>query len=189
LDVEGVDMLVSEELQDREARAAKNESRFREINERIERANEGFDFAFTVDTWICECTNEACAVRLQLSVEEYEDIRSDGTCFLVGKPPNLIQQTANTINRLGNHAKGARDPPPTAPASPNPHSPGTTRPQHKPPGPGWSRSPPRRGARLPTSKARADRTGKQGNREHPGREASAVFAKVFEQFGPVVARA
>jgi hypothetical protein len=83
LDVEGVDMLVSEELQDREARAAKNESRFREINERIERANEGFDFAFTVDTWICECTNEACAVRLQLSVEEYEDIRSDGTCFLV----------------------------------------------------------------------------------------------------------
>ena len=76
-------MSVSEELQDREARAAKNESRFREINERIERTNEGFAFAFTVNTWICECSNEACAERLQFSVEEYEVIRADGACFLV----------------------------------------------------------------------------------------------------------
>ena len=74
-------MGVSEELQGREARAAKNESRFREINERIERSNEGF--AFTVNTWICECSNEACAERLQLSVEEYEGIRSEGARFLV----------------------------------------------------------------------------------------------------------
>jgi hypothetical protein len=76
-------MAVSEELRDREARAAKNESRFREINERIERSNEGFDFAFSVNTWICECSNETCAERLQLSVEEYEVIRSDGARFLV----------------------------------------------------------------------------------------------------------
>jgi hypothetical protein len=76
-------MAVSEELQDREARAAKNESRFREINERIERSNEGFDFAFSANTWICECSNETCAERLQLSVEEYEVIRSDGARFLV----------------------------------------------------------------------------------------------------------
>jgi hypothetical protein len=76
-------MSVSQELESREDRAAKNESRFREINERIERTNEGFAFAFTVNTWICECSNEACAERLQLSVEEYEVIRSDGACFLV----------------------------------------------------------------------------------------------------------
>ena len=42
--------------------------------------------------------------------------------------------------------------------------------------------------RAPRCRGGWARTGKQGNREHPGREASAVFAKVFEQFGPVVAR-
>jgi hypothetical protein len=73
----------TKELQNREGRAAKNESRFREINERIERSNEGFDFAFSVNTWICECSNETCAERLQLSVEDYEVIRSDGARFLV----------------------------------------------------------------------------------------------------------
>jgi hypothetical protein len=76
-------MEVGEALQDREARAAKNESRFREINERIERANEGFPFAFSVNTWICECSSETCVERLQLSAEEYEGIRSDGARFLV----------------------------------------------------------------------------------------------------------
>lgn len=76
-------MSVNQELHAREARAAKNESRFREINERIERSNEGFAFAFSVNTWICECSNETCAERLQLSVEEYEVVRSDGACFLV----------------------------------------------------------------------------------------------------------
>jgi hypothetical protein len=72
-----------QEPQTCEERAAKNESRFREINERIERSNEGFDFAFSVNTWICECSNETCAERLQLSVEDYEVIRSDGARFLV----------------------------------------------------------------------------------------------------------
>ena len=99
MDVEGVGMSVSEEIQSREDRAAKNESRFREINERIERANEGFAFAFTVDTWICECTHEACAVRLQLSVEEYEDIRSDGTCFLVAPSKRHVCRDIESVTK------------------------------------------------------------------------------------------
>jgi hypothetical protein len=92
-------MSVTEELQDREARAAKNESRFREINERIERANEGFAFAFSVDTWICECTNEACAERLRLSVEEYEVIRSDGTCFLVAPSKRHVYRDIESVSK------------------------------------------------------------------------------------------
>lgn len=92
-------MSVSEELQSRETRAANNESRFREINERIERTNEGFDFAFTVATWICECTNEACTERLQLSVEEYEDIRSDGTCFLVAPSKRHVCRDIESVTK------------------------------------------------------------------------------------------
>jgi hypothetical protein len=93
---------VSEDIQSREDRAAKNESRFREINERIERANEGFDFAFTVVTWICECTRETCAVRLQLSVEEYEVIRSDGTCFLVAPSKRHVCRDIESVSMRSN---------------------------------------------------------------------------------------
>jgi hypothetical protein len=76
-------MSVVQEGHNREARFAKNESRFRDINERIEDANEDFPFAFSVDAWICECSNETCAERLQLSVKEYEAVRSNGARFLV----------------------------------------------------------------------------------------------------------
>jgi hypothetical protein len=82
-DLETFDMSMSQDQHHRALRAAANESRFREINERIERANDGFAFAFSVEAWICECSNESCAERLQLSVEEYEGIRSDGARFLV----------------------------------------------------------------------------------------------------------
>jgi hypothetical protein len=94
-------VVASEELRDREARAASNESRFREMNERIERANEGFPFAFDVDTWICECTSDACAVRLQLSVEEYEEIRSDGRRFLVAPSKRHVCRDIETVTKHG----------------------------------------------------------------------------------------
>jgi hypothetical protein len=92
-------MSVSQELESREDRAAKNESRFREINERIELTNEGFAFAFSVETWICECSNEACADRLQLSVEEYEVIRSDGACFLVAPSNEHVWLKIENVTR------------------------------------------------------------------------------------------
>lgn len=90
-------MSVSQEQQNREARSAKNESRFREINEQIELANEGFAFAFSVNTWICECSNETCAERLQLSVEEYEVIRSDGARFLVAPSKEHVWLEIETV--------------------------------------------------------------------------------------------
>jgi hypothetical protein len=99
MDIGGFGMSVSQELQSREDRAAKNESRFREINERIERANEGFAFAFTVETWICECSNEGCAERLQLSVDEYEDIRSDGACFLVAPSKEHVWLEIESVSK------------------------------------------------------------------------------------------
>ena len=67
-----------------EARAARNESRFREINERIEPSNAAHNW---VDPpyadWVCECAQEACSAPVRLTVQEYETVRADPTHFLV----------------------------------------------------------------------------------------------------------
>ncbi len=70
-------------VEDRGKRAAQNQSLFREINERVKQLNEGFSLVLPVGEWICECADDACAERIELSPEEYEDVRKDGTHFLV----------------------------------------------------------------------------------------------------------
>jgi hypothetical protein len=65
-------------------RAAKNQSRFREVNERMEASNAAhrwFDPPFP--DWVCECAQMECAVPVRLTVAEYEKVRSDPAHFLV----------------------------------------------------------------------------------------------------------
>src|SRR3954453_5821745 len=76
-------MSVFEDQFAREARAARNQSLFREINERIEDLTPGFGSALPVDEWICECANDACTERVQMSAAEYEAVRSSGDRFFV----------------------------------------------------------------------------------------------------------
>jgi hypothetical protein len=67
----------------RAERAAMNQLLFRDINERMKNLESGFSVLVPVGAWICECANDACAERVQMSAEEYEAIRSSGTRFLV----------------------------------------------------------------------------------------------------------
>jgi hypothetical protein len=66
------------------ARAAANESLFREINERIEASNASHHW---VDPpyadWVCECAHVECAVPVQLTVQEYEAVRANPVQFFV----------------------------------------------------------------------------------------------------------
>lgn len=66
-------------LEQRQVRAAKNQSLFREVNERIEELRPGdalIEFA-------CECSNTECAASLPLSNEEYESVRLFPTHFII----------------------------------------------------------------------------------------------------------
>jgi hypothetical protein len=65
------------------SRAAQNQSLFREINERVKELNEGFSMVLPVGEWICECADDTCVERIELSAAEYEAVRIDGTHFLV----------------------------------------------------------------------------------------------------------
>ncbi len=63
-----------------EARMARTESAFREVNEAIARTAERFE----VDDahFICECSDAACADRIPAELDDYEEVRSEPTRFL-----------------------------------------------------------------------------------------------------------
>jgi hypothetical protein len=64
-----------------EERIARNDATFREANERIARTADEQGIHEIVP-FICECADERCSEILQLSLEEYESVRADGTLFL-----------------------------------------------------------------------------------------------------------
>ena len=63
----------------RETRAAMNQMLFRDVNERVKKLNEGFTLFTPLGEWICECANDACTEKVEMSAVEYEKIRSEGT--------------------------------------------------------------------------------------------------------------
>ena len=64
-----------------QARMARTESAFREVNEAIAETAARFD-AEEAD-FICECADPQCADRINADLEEYEEVRADGTQFLL----------------------------------------------------------------------------------------------------------
>lgn len=68
----------------RDDRAAKNESLFREHNESVKMDNAVHHRVNpALAEWICECAAETCAVPVQMTVAEYESVRTNATHFLV----------------------------------------------------------------------------------------------------------
>jgi hypothetical protein len=76
-------MSVSGDHRDRETRAADNQSLFRSINERVKELNDGFSFVAPLGEWACECANDMCTERIEMTAAEYEAVRSDGSRFFV----------------------------------------------------------------------------------------------------------
>jgi hypothetical protein len=68
---------------DRGLVAAKNQSLFREVNERVKYVNHAARSGGSLGDWICECADDGCTGRVEMSVEEYEAIREDGARFFV----------------------------------------------------------------------------------------------------------
>jgi hypothetical protein len=66
----------------REERVARNETLFREVNERIKQVNVSLATAETTD-FLCECGDESCTQPISLTLAEYESVRADGTHFAV----------------------------------------------------------------------------------------------------------
>jgi len=72
-----------EELRDRQLRAARNQGLFREVNERLEALNEGFEAIALDPTFLCECAQVECVEQITMTLAEYEALRKIPNRFAV----------------------------------------------------------------------------------------------------------
>ena len=70
-------------MADRPRRIALNEALFREVNERVEAVNQQFGERAADAQFVCECGDDRCIERIQLTLDDYESLRSDATHFAV----------------------------------------------------------------------------------------------------------
>jgi hypothetical protein len=68
-------------MEEPEARIAKIESLFRDVNERIAESAQRFEGEEAA--FVCECGDPGCTERVEAPLAAYEDVRSDGTQFLL----------------------------------------------------------------------------------------------------------
>jgi hypothetical protein len=68
---------------DHTARAAQNQALCRAVNERIEALQAGSDVTPALHEFLCECADTGCTAAIQMTVEEYEAVRTDPSCFAV----------------------------------------------------------------------------------------------------------
>jgi hypothetical protein len=83
-------------VSEREVRIAHTEALFRNVNERIAESSERFDA--TEAEFICECSDPECAERVPASLDQYEEVRSDGATFLL-VPGHEIPEVERVVKR------------------------------------------------------------------------------------------
>jgi hypothetical protein len=60
---------------------AQTEALFRDVNERIAESAQRFDAEST--QFVCECADPNCTHRVEATLDEYEEVRSDATTFML----------------------------------------------------------------------------------------------------------
>jgi hypothetical protein len=88
---------MEEATDSRAARAGRNQSLYREVNERVKEMNEAFDAFLPVGEWICECANDECFETIAMTHEEYEAVRVGGTRFFVKPEDGHVVPEAETV--------------------------------------------------------------------------------------------
>lgn len=64
-----------------DVKVARTESLFRGVNERIAETAERFGAEDA--SFVCECGDATCTDRIRATLDEYEEVRSDGAQFLL----------------------------------------------------------------------------------------------------------
>jgi hypothetical protein len=88
---------VGMDLTEPQERGARNQSRYREHNERIEPHNRVHHWVDPpMPDWACECAF-ACSEPVQLTIAEYESVRSEPTHFFVRPSPEHVVETIESV--------------------------------------------------------------------------------------------
>jgi hypothetical protein len=81
----------------RRERAARNESAFRELNERTNDIDHG-----TFNLFVCECEDQGCAEPVPMTAQEYEGVRASSNRFFVlpGHETPLVDEVTENAERF-----------------------------------------------------------------------------------------
>ncbi len=83
-------------MAEREVRIAHTEALFRDVNERIAESAERFNARDA--EFVCECADPACAERVPATLDQYEEVRADGTHFLL-VPGHEVDELERVVKR------------------------------------------------------------------------------------------
>jgi hypothetical protein len=89
-------------MQSREERIARNDAAFREANEQIADYAGDHEFVDKVP-FICECAAESCLMIIDLSLAEYENVRSSPTRFFVAPGHQASEGSGAIIDDRGSY--------------------------------------------------------------------------------------
>jgi hypothetical protein len=81
----------------RQTRIAKNETSFREINERLKRGLQRVRHTPELLEFVCECGDRTCEALVSLSFQEYEAVRRDSRRFAV-VPGHVFAETERVVD-------------------------------------------------------------------------------------------
>jgi hypothetical protein len=82
--------------EEREVRAARNQSMFRVVNENMRALNEAFAALTDTYTIACECYDTGCIETIQIGAEEYRVVRAEPRRFVV-RPGHLLTDLEQVV--------------------------------------------------------------------------------------------
>jgi hypothetical protein len=83
---------------ERTERIGRNEDLFRKVNDQIEGVNEAFGTITGTMSIVCECGELDCVEQIDLTLDEYRELRSDPLRFAV-KPGHEISDVEQIVAR------------------------------------------------------------------------------------------
>jgi hypothetical protein len=86
----------------RAERVGRNESFFREVNERVRDVNEAFSGLTGRGDFVCECGDGGCVEGITLTMDEYHEVRSEPELFAIALGHELtdVEDVVRTNDRF-----------------------------------------------------------------------------------------
>jgi hypothetical protein len=80
-----------------QVKAARNQSLFREVNERVEHLQQGWAPVSEID-FVCECADDSCTAPVSMTIAQYEQIRARPVRFFV-LPEHIYPEVEVVVSR------------------------------------------------------------------------------------------
>lgn len=82
---------------DRFERAARNQSLFREVNERLQELATNFQELADTAVFACECADLQCVEQIDMTMDEYQSVRRHPNRFVVA-PGHVYPDVENVVS-------------------------------------------------------------------------------------------